>query len=121
MDLQLLTWIGLGLALYALPLVVGASQSRLSTAIMLALAAYGGLCASLWSALGVLFLPALGLFVPQPEIAAVLVLAFLAGALQAALLAALGFGLKTWIVRLIARRRHVSPVKFLSSGVQQSL
>jgi len=103
MELQTLISIGLGLALYAPPFAIGVSQPNFRSAVLLAEAGYCGLYASLWSALGVLFLPLVGLLIPQFEIAVVLALSFLAGALQTALLAALGFGLRRWVLRRARR------------------
>jgi hypothetical protein len=103
MDLQTLIWVGMGLALYALPFAIGLSQPTLRAVVLLALASYCGLYASVWSALGVLFLPLVDLLIPQFELAVVVITSFLAGALQTALVSGLGFASRRWLVRPIRR------------------
>jgi hypothetical protein len=88
-------------AVYGLPIVIGLSVSRFPTAMVLAVASYCGLCLSVWSVLGPLFVPLVGLVDPRLATLAVLSV-LLTGALQAAVLAAVGFGMK----RLILKVRH---------------
>lgn len=80
-------------AVYVLPIAIGLFASKLRTAVMLATASFCGLYASVWSALEPLLAP-LASAIPQFELLTVVVLTLLAGTLQAALLAALGFGAK---------------------------
>jgi len=101
-------WIGMVLATYALPFAIGLFASNLRVAGMLAATSFCGLYASVWSALGPLFLPLVGTLISQFELATVLILSLLVGVLQAAFLAALGFGLKRLAIRLRQRVAHLS-------------
>jgi hypothetical protein len=56
MDLEWI-WIAIALALYGVPFAIGFCVSSLRRAMLLAIASFGGLYASIWSALGPLFLP----------------------------------------------------------------
>lgn len=75
---------------------------------MLAVASWSGLFVSVWSALGPLFLPLVGMLINRYELSTVLTLCFLVGALQAALIAAAGFVPKQVLVRL---KRRLAPVR----------
>jgi hypothetical protein len=83
-------------AIYVVPISIGLFVAKLRTAIMLATASFCGLFASVWSALQPLLAP-LASVISQFELLAVVILTLLAGMLQAALLATLGF----WLRRLL--------------------
>lgn len=87
-------------AVYVLPIAIGLFVSKLRTAVMLATASFCGLFASVWSALRPLLAP-LASVISEFELLTVVTLTLLAGTLQAALLAGLGFGLK----RLLRQQR----------------
>jgi hypothetical protein len=93
-------WIGIAicLAVYGVPFGVGLFVSRWSKAMLLAVASFAGLYLSIWSMLGPLFLMLAAQLVTQFELSAFLLLSFLAGTLQAALLASAGFGVKQLLV-----------------------
>ena len=99
-------WIALTLAFYGVPFVVGLSVSSLRKAILLAIASFAGLYASIWSTLGPLFLPLAAQLVTRYELSAILLLSFLLGALQATLIAAARFGFKRMVGRIINRFSH---------------
>ena len=50
--MDLYQWIGIALGLYGVPFTIGLCVARPSTAILLAIASFSGLHASIWSALG---------------------------------------------------------------------
>jgi hypothetical protein len=98
-------WIAIAVTLYGVPLAVGFCVSNLRTAMLLAMASFGGLYASIWSALGPLFLPLAAQLFTRYEMSAILVLSFLLGTLQAALVAATGFAFRRlfgWAIRRFA-------------------
>jgi hypothetical protein len=89
-------WVVVGMmlaAVYVLPIAVGLYVSRLRTAVMLAVASFCGLYATVWSALRPLLAPLASIATPT-ELFTVLILSLLAGSLQAALLATVGHGLR---------------------------
>jgi hypothetical protein len=99
-------WVVVGImlaAVYVLPVAVGLFVSRLRTAVMLAVASFCGLFASVWSALGPLLAP-LASVATQTELFTALSLSLLAGSLQAALLATMGHGLRRLLEQQCARR-----------------
>jgi hypothetical protein len=69
---------------------------------MLAVASFCGLYVSVWSALRPLLAPLVSV-APQFEVFTVLILSLLAGSLQAALLATVGYGLRRLLRRQCAR------------------
>ena len=99
-------WIAMTLAFYGVPFVVGLSVSSLRKAVLLAIASFAGLYASIWSTLGPLFLPLAVQLVSRYELSAILLLSFVLGSLQATLLAAAGFGLKRLVGWIINRFSH---------------
>ena len=99
-------WVVVGMmfaAVYVLPIAVGLFVSRLRTAVMLAVASFCGLYATVWSALRPLSAP-LASVATQTELFTALSLSLLAGSLQAALLATVGRGLRRLLTRQRARR-----------------
>ena len=90
-------------AVYVLPIAVGLFVSRLRNAVMLAVASFCELFASVWSALGPLLAP-LASVATQTELSTVLILSLVAGSLQAALLATMGHGLRRPLEQQCARR-----------------
>src|SRR5690349_7041018 len=106
-DLYALIWIGMTLAIYGVPLAVGFYVSTRPVAIILAVASWCGLLVSVWSALGPLSLPLVGALITPYELFAVLILCLLVGALQAAIMASLGFALKH---RLASFKRRMAPL-----------
>lgn len=98
-------WIAIALALYGVPFAVGFCVSSLRRAMLLAIASFAGLYASIWSALGPLFPLAAQLFT-RHEMSGIFVLSFLLGALQAALVAASGFALRRLSSWVISRFAH---------------
>jgi hypothetical protein len=102
-------WIGIEicLAVYGVPFGVGLFVSRWPKAMLLAVASFAGLYFSIWSTLGPLFLPLAAQLVSRFELSAFLLLSFLAGALQAAVVASAGFGVKKlvlWVTHRTAGR-----------------
>jgi hypothetical protein len=93
-------WIGIALclAVYGVPFAVGLLVSSWSKAILLALASFTGLFLSIWSTLGPLFLPLAAQLVTRFELSALLILSFAAGALQAVVVASLGFGTRQFLL-----------------------
>lgn len=98
-------WIDIAvwLAIYGVPFGVGVLVPRWPQAMLLAVASFAGLFLSIWSMLGPLFLPLAAQLVTSFELSALLLLSFVAGALQAAAVASVGFGVKK--IWLWARRR----------------
>ena len=90
MDLYEWIWIGIVLSFYGVPFAIGLCVANPRTAILLAIASFCGLYATIWSALGPLFVPLVGALITRYELSGILVLSFLAGALQAVLVAAAG-------------------------------
>ena len=76
------------------PFAIGLCVVNPRTAIFLAIASFCGLYATIWSALGPLFVPLAGALMTRYELSGILVLSFLAGALQAVLAAAAGLALR---------------------------
>jgi hypothetical protein len=97
-------WIDIAicLAVYGVPFGVGLFVSRWRKAILLAFASFIGLYLSIWSTFGPLFLPLAALLVTRFELFALLLLSFIAGALQAVGVASAGFGVK----KLMRRATH---------------
>jgi hypothetical protein len=99
-------WVVVGImlaAVYVLPIAVGLFVSSLRTAVILAVASFCGLYATVWSALRPL-LALLASVATQSELFTVLILSLLAGSLQAALLATVGHGLRHLRRKQRARR-----------------
>jgi hypothetical protein len=101
-------WIGIALclAVYGVPFGVGLFVSSWPKATLLAFASFAGLYLSIWSMLGPLFLPLAAQLVTRVELSALLILTFVAGALQAAAVASLGFGVRKL---LLAMHRPAGP------------
>ena len=114
-------WVVVGMMLAAVYVLPGLFVSRLRTAVMLAVASFCGLYASVWSALGPLLAP-LASVAPQSELFTVLILSLLAGSLQAALLATVGHGLRHLLRKQCARssvlRNQVPETHRSSADVQ---
>jgi hypothetical protein len=105
MDLEWI-WIAIALALYGVPFAIGFCVSSLRRAMLLAIASFGGLYASIWSALGPLFLPLAAQLFTRYEMSGIFVLSIVLGALQAALVAASGFALRRLSGWVISRFAH---------------
>jgi hypothetical protein len=106
--MDLYAWISLMLvgAFYGVPFAVGLCVSSLRRAMLLAMASFAGLYASIWSTLGPLFLPLAAQLVTRYELSAILLLSFLLGAVQATALAVAGFAFKRlvgWSIKRLAR------------------
>jgi hypothetical protein len=116
-------WIVVGMmvaAVYVLPIAVGLFVSSLRTAVMLAVASFCGLYATVWSALRPLFTP-LASVATQTDLFTALILSLLAGSLQAALLATVGHGLRHLVRQQCARSsvlRSEGPEAHRSSAAQ---
>jgi hypothetical protein len=82
------------LAICGVPFGVGIFVSSWPKAMLLAFASFAGIYASIWSTLGPLFLPLAPELITRFELSALLGLSFLIGALQAVLIASLGFAAK---------------------------
>jgi hypothetical protein len=109
-------WVVVGMmvaAVYVLPIAVGLFVSSLRTAVMLAVASFCGLYATVWSAFRPLLAP-LASVAPQSELFTVLILGLLAGSLQAALLATMGHGLRHLL------RKQCMPSSVLRSEVPEA-
>lgn len=101
-------WIAVVGAFYGVPFAVGLCVSSWRKAALLAIASFAGLFLSIWSALGPLFLPLAVQLVTRYELSGILILSFLYGAVQAALVATLGFASKkiiAWTWRRYAQQR----------------
>lgn len=98
-------WIGIAicLAVYGVPFGVGLFVSGWTKATLLAVASFAGLYFTIWSTLGPLFLPLAAQLVSRFELSAFLLLSVLAGALQAAVVASAGFGVKKLVLRAMHR------------------
>jgi hypothetical protein len=90
MDLHEWIWIGIVLSFYGLPFAIGLCVPSPRTAILLAIASFCGLYATIWSALGPLSVPLVGALITRYELSSILILGFLAGAFQAVLVAGAG-------------------------------
>jgi hypothetical protein len=90
---------------------VGLFVSRRPKAILLAFASFVGLCVSIWSTFGPLFLPIAAQLVTRFELLARLLLSFIAGAVQAVAVVSAGFGVKELMRRALARHIGNSPSK----------
>jgi hypothetical protein len=104
-PMRMHVWVVVGMmlaAVYVLPIAVGLYVSRLRTAVMLAVASFCGLYATVWSALRPLLAPLASIATPT-ELFTVLILSLLAGSLQAALLATVGHGLRHLLSNRCAR------------------
>ncbi len=108
MDLYEWIWIGIAFSFYGLPFAIGLCVANPRTAILLALASFCGLYASVWSALGPLFVPLVGALITRYELSGILVLSFLAGALQAVLVAGVGLALRQLLFWLRMRLSDAS-------------
>ena len=102
MHMHVWVLVGMLAAVYVLPIAVGLFVSSLRTAVMLAVASFCGLYATVWSVLRPLLAP-LASIATQPELFKVLILSLLAGSLQAALLATVGHGLRRLLRQQSAR------------------
>lgn len=112
-------WVVVGMMLavsYVPPIAVGLFVLSLRTAVMLAVASFCGLYATVWSALRPLLAP-LGSVATQTELFTVLILSLLAGSLQAALLATVGHGLRHLLRKQCAQFR-ICAVRFPRHTVQ---
>ena len=108
MDLYEWIWIGIVLSFYGVPFAIGLCVANPRTAILLAIASFCGLYATIWSALGPLFVPLVGALITRYELSGILVLSLLAGALQAVLVAAVGLALRQLLFWLRMRLSAVS-------------
>jgi hypothetical protein len=108
MDLYEWIWIGIVLSFYGVPFAIGLFVANPRTAILLAVASFCGLYATIWSALGPLFVPLVGALITRYELSGILILSFLAGALQAALVAAAGLALRQLLFWLRMRLSSMS-------------
>lgn len=108
MDLYEWIWIGIVLSFYGVPFAIGLCVANPRTAILLAIASFCGLYASIWSALGPLFVPLVGALITRYEFSGILILSFLAGALQAVLVAAAGLALRRLLFWLRMRLSDAS-------------
>jgi hypothetical protein len=100
MDLFEWVWIGVVLCFYAEPFAIGLYVANPRTAILLAIASFCGLFATVWSAFGPLFVLLVGVVMTRYELSRILILSFLAGARQALLAAAAGLAfrqLPSWL------------------------
>lgn len=100
-------WIAAVVAFYGVPFAVGLCVSSWRRAVLVAIASFAGLYVSIWSALGPLFLPLAVQLVTRYELSGILILSFLYGAVQAALLASLGLATKkiaVWTWRRCAQQ-----------------
>lgn len=104
MDLYEWIWISSVFCFYAVPLAIGLCVVNPRTAIFLAIASFCGLYATIWSALGPLFLPLAGALMTRYELSEVLILSFLSGALQAVFAAAAGLALRQLLFWLRMRQ-----------------
>jgi hypothetical protein len=108
MDVYAWIWIAIFLAFYGVPFGVGVCVPSWPRGIVFAIASFAGLYASIWSALGPLFLPMAVQLVPRFELWAMLVISFAGGALQAALLATAGFACRRLFGWILRRSAHAS-------------
>ena len=99
--------IAICLAVYGVPFGVGSFVSSWPKAMLLAIASFAGIYLSIWSMLGPLFLPLAAQLVTHFELSAILFLSFVAGALQAAVVASLGVGARKLL--LWAMHRQADP------------
>jgi hypothetical protein len=100
MDLYQWIWIGILVSFYGVPLATGLCVTNPRTVILLAIASFCGLYASIWSLLGPLFVPLVGALITRYEMSAILTLSFLAGVIQAVLVALAGMAcrqLLSWL------------------------
>ena len=100
MDLYEWIYIGILAAFYGVPLAIGVCVANPRTAILLAIASFCGLYASVWSLLGPLFVPLVGALITRYELSGILILSFLAGVVQAVLVALAGIAcrqLLSWL------------------------
>ena len=103
MDIYEWIEIAICLAVYGVPFGVGLVVSNWPKAMLLACASFTGLYLSIWSTLAPLFLPLASELVTRFELSALLLLSFVAGALQAAVVASLGFGVKKILLWAVHR------------------
>jgi len=108
MDLFEWIWTGVVLSLFGVPFAIGLCVANPRTAILLAIACYCGLYATIWSALGPLFVPLVGALITPNELSGILILSFLAGALQVVLVAAAGLALRQLLFWLRMRLSDAS-------------
>jgi hypothetical protein len=108
MDLYEWIWIGIVLSVFGVPFAIGLCAANPRTAILLASASFCGLYATIWSALGPLFEPLVGALITRHELSGILILSFLAGALQAVLAAAAGLALRRLLFWLRVRLSDAS-------------
>ena len=100
MDLYRWIWIGILVSFYGVPFATGLCVANPRTVILLAVASFCGLYASIWSALGPLFVPLVGALVTHYELSGILIVSFLAGVVQAVLVALAGMAcrqLLSWL------------------------
>ena len=108
MDIYEWILIGIALATYGLPFTIGVCAANLRIAVVLAVASFCGMYAFVWPTLGPLFLPWASILIHQYELTALLILSFAGGALRAAVIAAVGYGLKKLFVTLKQRLARLS-------------
>jgi hypothetical protein len=108
MDLYEWIWIGIVLSLFGVPFAIGLCVANPRTAILLAIASFCGLYVTIWSALGPLFVPLVGALITHYELSGILILSFLAGALQVVLMAAAGLALRRLLFWLRMRLSDAS-------------
>jgi hypothetical protein len=89
-------WAGIAiyLAIDGVPFGAGVFVSSWPKAMLLALASFAALYASIWAALGPLFLPFAEQLITYFELSALLFLSFVTGALQVVVAASAGFAVK---------------------------
>jgi hypothetical protein len=90
-------------AIYGVPFGVGLCVASWTRAALLALASFTGIYLSVWSTLGPLFLPLAAELVTRFELTAFLTLSFIAGGVQAVLMATLGFATKKLLAWSVQR------------------
>jgi hypothetical protein len=111
MDIYEWIPIGIVLASYGLPLAIGLCVANPWTAIALAAGSFCGLYAFVWSTLGPLFLPWAATLIDRYELSALLIVSFIGGALRAAVLAAIGYGRRRLLMKLLKRRGGATPAR----------